>query len=108
MASNPGATGWVDVESLTTGQVFRIAVISALHDVNCDGRTNAVDALLILQLVAGVIDSVACVQNGDVNGDGTINPLDAVLILQLEAGIIDSVPRPTPTATAAPSPTAGP
>lgn len=104
--TKPQAEGWVDIESLTTGQVRRIAVASARHDVNCDGSTNVIDATIILQYSAGLLASLPCLANGDADGDGTIDPLDALLILQLVSGLIDSLPQPTPTAE--PTPTAGP
>ena len=59
---------------------------------NQDGTVNAVDAALILQLVAGLIDSLACKVGADVNQDGTIDAVDAALVLQLVAGLIDSLP----------------
>jgi len=58
-------------------------------DVDCNGRTDSVDAALVLQYDAGLIDSFRCPQAADVNGDGSANGLDAVLILELEAGLID-------------------
>ena len=61
-------------------------------DVNCTGGVNSIDATIILQLDAGLISSVICIQNGDVNGDGAINSLDATLILQLDAGLISVLP----------------
>jgi alpha-tubulin suppressor-like RCC1 family protein len=63
-----------------------------LGDVNCVSGVNTIDAALILQLDAGLIGSVICLQNGDVNGDGSINSLDALLILQFDAGLIGSLP----------------
>lgn len=80
-------TGWVDIESLTTGQVRRITVARPTHDVNCDGRTDALDAALVLQYSAGLISSLPCPQNADANGDGRIDALDAAVILQLTAGL---------------------
>ena len=62
-----------------------------LGDVNCDGNVNSIDAALILQLDAGLIDSLTCQQNADANGDGNINSIDAALILQLDAGLIASL-----------------
>ena len=60
-----------------------------LGDVNCDGEVNSIDAALVLQLSAALIDSVPCPENGDLNGDGAIDSMDAALILQREAGIIE-------------------
>lgn len=73
-------------------------------DVNCNGEINSIDAALVLQRTAGLIDSLACEQAGDVNGDHILNAIDAALILQYSAGLIDELPakeEPTPTAPAA-------
>jgi hypothetical protein len=70
----PQGAGWVDVESLTTGETVRI-----------------------LQFSAGVIDALPCQTAGDANGDGTLNPLDAALILQFDAGLIQPTATPEPT-----------
>jgi hypothetical protein len=59
-----------------------------LGDVNCDGVVNAIDAQLVLQYVAQLIASLACLENADVDGDGAVSPIDAALILQMEAGLI--------------------
>ncbi len=53
-----------------------------LGDVNCDGITNSIDSLLILQFDAGLIPSLACIQDADVNEDGFINAIDAALLIQ--------------------------
>ncbi len=60
----------------------------ACGDVNDDGRINPVDALLILQLGAGLISSLTNPASADVNHNGTINAIDATLILQETAGLI--------------------
>ena len=56
-------------------------------DANCDKVTNSIDAALILQVDAGLIDTVPCRSSADVIRDGAINSLDAVLILQITAGL---------------------
>lgn len=57
-------------------------------DANCNGVVNAVDAALILQIVAGLIGPPTCSANADVNRDGQINAIDAALVLQYIAGLI--------------------
>jgi hypothetical protein len=61
-------------------------------DVNCDGRSDAVDAALLLQRSAGLLASLSCAQNADVNHDGNVNAVDAALVLQYVAGLLHSLP----------------
>lgn len=56
-------------------------------DANCDGETNALDAAIVLQFNAGLIDSVRC-EDADFDHNGLVNALDAALILQKDAGLI--------------------
>jgi hypothetical protein len=56
-------------------------------DANCDGVVNAIDASLVLQFAAGLIDKLNCA-DADYNHDGRIDTLDAALILQTGAGLI--------------------
>ena len=82
-----------------------------LGDVNCDGNVNAIDAALILQKTAGLIDTLACHDAGDVNDDNLLNAIDAALMLQYDAGLIDRFPRekePTATSTRTRTPTRTP
>jgi hypothetical protein len=64
----------------------------ACGDVNDDGNVNSIDATILLQLKAGLIEpeDVANLDSGDVNNDGDITSVDAALVLQLEAGLIDA------------------
>jgi CSLREA domain-containing protein len=57
-------------------------------DVNDNGSVDSVDALLILQLSAGMISTVPNPPSADVNHSGSINAIDAQLILQVEASLI--------------------
>ena len=61
-------------------------------DVTCDGETDTLDALFVLWLAAGMIDTLPCPNGADVNFDGVVNSLDAALILQYRAGFIESLP----------------
>ena len=79
--------GWVDIESLTTGETARIYIVTARYDVNCDGASTTVDALLLLQFIAGVAPTLECQQAGDANDDGSIDALDAAIMLQFDAGL---------------------
>ena len=116
LAPSPDASAWIDIESLTTGESHRIWILPdglptlpppatpmptrtptptpapLAGDVNCGNQVNSIDATIILQFSASLIESMACQENGDVNGDGAINPIDAALILQLEAAIIVNLP----------------
>ena len=67
-----------------------------LGDANCDGSVNAVDAMLILQVMAGLIGGLPCQQLGDANHSGGLGPLDAALILQYDSGLLEALPAPPP------------
>jgi hypothetical protein len=79
-------------------------------DVNCDRQVSPVDAALILQLDAGLIQRLACPQNADINGNGRTDAVDASLVLQYVAGLTDHLGGPastaTPTRTRTPTPAA--
>jgi hypothetical protein len=85
-SSQQSRPGWVDVENLITGGKQRITVSLTNFDVNCDGVTNALDALLVLQHNAG-LSGLGCAAAGDANGDGRIDAVDAALILQASAAL---------------------
>jgi len=61
-----------------------------LGDANCNGDVDAVDAALILQINAGLLDELSCESNADVNQNGAIDSIDAALILQFTAGLLKS------------------
>lgn len=61
-------------------------------DANCDGDIDSIDASLILQLEAGLIDSFACEVHLDMNFDGSINSIDATILLQWIAGLLGPPP----------------
>ena len=61
---------------------------TTLGDANCDGAVNSIDAALILQFGAGLLDSLPCEGGGDVNGDGEVTSIDAALVLQFTAGLL--------------------
>ena len=73
---------------------------AAVGDANCDGSVNSIDAALILQLHAGLIDEVC--GDADVNEDGTVNSIDALLIIQFLVDVI-ILPHLTPTPTILPT-----
>ena len=60
-------------------------------DANCDGATNSIDATLLLQHIAGLLNAIPCEDQADVNGGG-IDSTDVTLILQFEAGLLLKLP----------------
>lgn len=65
---------------------------SLLGDANCDGRVNAIDAALVLQLNAGLLQDLPCRAFADANQNGSIGPVDATLILQYSSGMLPALP----------------
>lgn len=57
-------------------------------DLNCDGSVNTIDAALVLQLGAGIVDALPCGDLGDVSADGHVDSVDAAIIMQFDAGLI--------------------
>ncbi len=56
-------------------------------DVNCDRIVTVVDATLILQFNAALLQSLPCEAGADVNNDGRVDANDAVLILWVVGGL---------------------
>ena len=56
-------------------------------DVNCDGKVNSDDAVLILRYVVGYKDNSFNGDYGDINNDGKVNSDDAVKILRKVVGL---------------------
>jgi hypothetical protein len=63
----------------------------AIADVDCGGSINAIDAALVLQLSAGLVSVLDCMDAADLNFDHVINAIDAALILQIDAGLIPPI-----------------
>jgi hypothetical protein len=59
-------------------------------DVNLDGGVDAIDAQLVLQYVAALIEELSGMPSADTDGDGSIASTDALLILQFTAGLLDT------------------
>ena len=72
---------------------------AAPGDVNADGEVNSIDAFLLLQLHAGIIELLPdqlpvpedWYKPGDVNNNGWLDSQDALLILQFHARLIDEL-----------------
>lgn len=71
----------VDVVGLTPG----------VGDVNCDGATDSIDAVFILQYAAGLLPVLGCQEGADTNLDGHVDARDAALILQFSAGLLGTL-----------------
>lgn len=66
-----------------------------LGDVDCSGSVTSIDAALVLQFVANLLNALSCQDAADTNANGEINSIDAALILQFTAGFFDSLPPAT-------------
>ena len=73
------------------GGVLRSPEPAELGDANCDGETNALDSILMLQMFADLMAMVPCLNVADVNGSTVIGPIDALLVLQYDAGLLSEL-----------------
>lgn len=81
---------------LLTMTIPAFADRTKLGDVNGDDNISAVDARIILQVVAGIKEETEFIKSvGDVNNDGKISAVDARVVLQVVAGIIPAPERPS-------------
>ena len=64
------------------------AGVQPAGDANCDGIVSSIDAVIVLQFDAGLLDETPCHVQADASFDGIVNSLDAAIILQREAGLL--------------------
>ncbi len=57
-------------------------------DVNCDRIVTVLDAVLVLQFTAALLQELPCEAGADANGDGSVDANDAVFILWMQAGLV--------------------
>jgi uncharacterized protein YkwD len=91
-------------------------------DVNCDGRVNAGDGVLVLRRAAHMAALAPCLEPNGVDCQGAIDTVDALAIFQFIGGLHPNLPAgcpllgehilptatPTPAATPTPTPTTTP
>ena len=89
----PTTTGTPPTPTVTSTPTMTLTPtpIYPAGDAGCDGTATAIDALLVLQFVAGYPPSW-CKFFADANRDGVVNAIDAILILQYNAGLIATLP----------------
>lgn len=59
-----------------------------LGDIDCSGAVDSIDAALLLQFHARLIEPLGCDYKGDMTQDGRLDSRDATLILQRVAGLL--------------------
>ena len=72
-----------------SGSVFAGALTG---DASCDGRVDSIDAALILQADAGIVQTLPCPDNANVDFYSGLTSQDALLILQYHAGLLPLLP----------------
>lgn len=75
-----------------TGGIACQAASENIGDVSCDDTVNPIDAALVLQFIAGLLETLPCPDNADANESGGVDAIDAVLILQFVAGLVGNLP----------------
>lgn len=58
-------------------------------DADIDGDADPIDAALILQFIAGLVEFFQ-IDHLDVDGSGDVDPIDVALVLQYTAGLVDA------------------
>ncbi|MCZ6790165.1 MAG: dockerin type I domain-containing protein, partial [Chloroflexi bacterium] len=75
-----------------------VIVSGVCGDVNDDGVINVFDAIMLLQIIVGLIEPTETqLKLGDVVHDGTINVFDAILLLQHIVGLTEITDCGPPT-----------
>jgi hypothetical protein len=62
-----------------------------MGDADCQGQVNSVDASIILQTTAGLLQTVPCARNAHLNSDALITSVDATILLQYVAGLVNQL-----------------
>ena len=80
--------------SSTTGTTTTEKIIPLYGDVNCDGRVDITDAVLLNKAVAGAVTLESAQQqaNSDCDGNGELGSNDAVVLLKFLVALIKSLP----------------
>lgn len=71
-----------------SGPALLIGPPTPIGDADCSFEVTSIDAALVLQYDAGLLEMLDCLAGADVNRDGNVNSIDAVLILQDVAGLL--------------------
>ncbi len=75
------------IAALITMAAPASAGVQPAGDANCDGVVSSIDAVIVLQVDAGLLNEAPCSQ-ADASFDGVVSSLDAAIILQREAGLL--------------------
>ena len=79
----------ITIAVLTLAALFPALAHAQTGDVDCSGRTDSMDALIVIQRLAGFIIEPGCYSEADIDDNGTVDAVDALLILQFDAGLWD-------------------